>query len=204
MPIILQKIKDLPPAQVYLVAGPAASGKTTFAAKLAARMDGVVLSLDNYFVDEDAVMIEYDEKYGMALQWESPEAYDIQMLKQNLHQLIETGETHLPTYSFAANKRIGYHPLRMKSGQPLIIEGLYTIRFQDFLGGHGGAVASIFVFADKAERHNRARTRDLIERGKPAEDFEKHYHFVSLGEERWLMEQAARADFIFQTGGEFL
>lgn len=51
IPVQLAQIDELPLVQVYLVAGPAASGKTTFATELAMHLKATVLSMDHYFVE---------------------------------------------------------------------------------------------------------------------------------------------------------
>lgn len=202
-PARLSRIDDLPRAQVYLIAGPAASGKTTFSSALAAYYNAAQLSMDNYFVDEDQAPYEYDGIYGRAPQWESPDAYDIATLKRNLQELLITGATAIPRYSFAMNKRDGYQPMQMAKGQVLIIEGLYTVRYQALFKGYCDSLTAIFMNAPVAERHARARLRDIEERGKPVEEFEKHYHFVTLGEQRWVLAQASEADYLIETSNHF-
>ncbi|GCE30857.1 hypothetical protein KDA_63410 [Dictyobacter alpinus] len=203
MPTLISRFEDLPPAQVYLVAGPAASGKTTFSSQLASHLHAAVLSMDHYFVDEDQITVEHDEKYGEAPQWESPEAYDIQTLGQNIRELLHDGETLIPQYSFVSNRRVGYQRMHLQPGQPLVIEGLYTIRCEQFFREYADSLIKVFVVADLDIRRARARVRDVEERGKSLEIFELRRHFVELGERRWILKQEGDADFILEIHNDF-
>lgn len=203
MPALISRIEDLPLAQVYLVAGPAASGKTTFSSELATHLNAAVLSMDHYYVDEDAVAIEYDDKYGDAPQWESPDAYDVEMLGKNIKELLQYGRSQIPQYSFVANRRVGYQPMQLRRGQKLVIEGLYTIRCQGFFQEYVQSMAKIFVVADLEIRRTRARVRDVEERGKPIEVFECRRHFVETGERRWGLDQVKSADCILEIHNAF-
>lgn len=199
MPPLLARVNALPRTRLYLIAGPAASGKTTFALALARYLNAVVLSMDHYYVDEEQVAKEYDEKYGLQPQWESPDAYDTHKMREDITSLLTTGYASIPEYSFAQNCRVGYQELRLKQGQPLIIEGLYTIRFADLLTDCSDSFVKLFIHADTEVRRARSRTRDVIARGKPPEAFEKRYHFVALGEQRWVLKQVHDADFMIET-----
>ncbi|HTI15827.1 MAG TPA: hypothetical protein VL461_14885 [Dictyobacter sp.] len=199
VPPLLSRLDELPLARVYLVAGPAASGKTTFSTLLASQRDAVVLSMDNYFIDEDAIVLEHDELYGLAPQWESPDAYDMRTLQRNVQELFTTGEALIPVYSFAENRRVGYQPLTLRQHQHLIIEGLYTVRYRSFFAAYADELVSVFVVAEQMVRDARARQRDMTERGKPAAEFEKRRHFSHLGEQRWGLVQEQQADFVLRT-----
>ncbi|GHO83648.1 uridine kinase family protein [Dictyobacter formicarum] len=203
MPALISRIEDLPLAQVYLVAGPAASGKTTFSTRLAHYLDAAVLSMDHYFVDEDDITIEYDDVYGAAPQWESPEAYDFHTLGRNIKELLQRGQTFIPQYSFVANRRVGYQPMYLRPQQKLIIEGLYTIRSEQFFRDYAQSIVKIFVVADLDIRRARARVRDVEERGKPIEVFDARRHFIELGERRWILQQERDADFALEIHDSF-
>lgn len=198
-PTYVSDAEALPPARIYLIAGPAASGKTTFSTQLAAERDGFVLSMDNYFVDEDAVALEYDEEYGLAPQWESPDAYDIDLLQRNIDELLHKGTTQLPVYSFAENRRVGYRSCLLRPEQPIIIEGLYTVRYCELFETFTDAIVKVFIIADEAIRRSRSAIRDVQERGKPLSELAQRLHFVEIGERRWVLEQGASADYIIET-----
>jgi Uridine kinase len=198
-PTYVSDSEALPSARIYLIAGPAASGKTTFSTQLAAERDGFVLSMDNYFVDEDAVALEYDEEYGLAPQWESPDAYDIDLLQRNIDELLHKGTTQLPVYSFAENRRVGYRTCLLRPEQPIIIEGLYTVRYCELFETFTDAIVKVFIIADEAIRRARSAIRDVQERGKPLSELAQRLHFVEIGERRWVLEQGVCADYIIET-----
>jgi uridine kinase len=198
-PIHISVPEELPLARIYLVAGPAASGKTTFSSRLATERGALVLSMDDYYVDENEVIMEYDEKYGLAPQWESPDAYDMELLQRNIDELLHTGTTQLPVYSFALNRRTGYRSCTLQPGQSVVIEGLYTIRYSELFTAYTDSTVKVFIIADEAIRRARSAIRDVQERGKPLEVLEKRLHFVEMGERRWVLNQAANADYIIET-----
>jgi uridine kinase len=196
-------IEDLPYAEIYLIAGPTAAGKTTFSSILAVHLNAVVLPMDDYYLDEDQAPLEYNEEYGKAPQWESPEAYDIELLLSNIGQLLDKGEVWVPEYSFSQNKRTGYRVLPRKLEQSIIVEGLYAIKCKPLLVNMSISTIAIFVTATESVREVRARTRDTEERGKPDELFTKRFHFMRIGEQRWLLKQAEEADFTLDTSEGF-
>ena len=65
MPALLSRVTELPTKRLYLIAGPAASGKATFSLALARYLGAALLSMDHYYVDEEQVVRKYDEKYGL-------------------------------------------------------------------------------------------------------------------------------------------
>jgi uridine kinase len=198
-PTYVSTTEALPTARIYLVAGPAASGKTTFSTRLAEERDGLVLSMDDYYVDETTVALEYDEEYGLAPQWESPDAYDIELLQRNIDELLRYGTTELPVYSFAENRRVGYQTCTLQPEQSIIIEGLYTVRYCQLFESYTDAIVKVFIIADEAIRRARSAIRDVQERGKPLAELAKRLHFVEIGERRWVLEQAPHADYIIET-----
>ena len=126
-------IRFLPSAQVYLIAGPTGAGKTKLALGLSAHVNAKVIGMDNYFIDEEKVPIEYSDIYGSAPQWDSPDACDFELLIRNLVQLIRTRKTTIPLFSFPLNKRVGSNIMEITGSAPIIVEGLHAIRCQVFL-----------------------------------------------------------------------
>ncbi|GHO46276.1 hypothetical protein KSX_44390 [Ktedonospora formicarum] len=202
MPPLLECVDALPLKRIYLIAGPAASGKTTFATTLARHMRATLLSMDHYYLDEDVVVKEYDEKYGVMPQWESPDAYDVYRMREDIDALLTTGSATIPSYSFVHSRREGYQDMCLDEDQPLIIEGLYAIRFSGILSEENDSMLKLYIHAETEERRARSHIRDVVKRGKPLADFEKRYHFVDLGEKRWVLRQMHDADFVIESTNE--
>ncbi|GHO59685.1 uridine kinase family protein [Ktedonobacter robiniae] len=202
MPTLLSRVAELPAKRLYLVAGPAASGKTTFSLALARYLGAALLSMDHYYVDEEQVVREYDEKYGLVPQWESPEAYNVERMQQDICELLRTGHAKIPHYSFVENRKVGEQEMSLGLEQPLIVEGLYAIRFEPLFRELTDSFVSLYIQAETEVRRARSRVRDVVERGKLPEEFEKRYHFVSLGEQRWGLSQMREANFVVEANEE--
>jgi uridine kinase len=197
-------IRRLPPVSVYLIAGPTGSGKTIFAQRLAASVGAMMLSLDNYFWDEAQVEIVRDEIYGEARQWDDPASSDLNLLTLNIQQLVNDGYALIPQFDFFQNIRIGYAPMQKKEEtQSIVVEGLHSIRCKGPLADLGISSLSLFIDADVQVRAERVRIRDLRDRGRPEELFQKRFHFIRLAEEKWILEQRHQADVLIDTGNGF-
>src|SRR5690606_17683454 len=113
--------------RVVLVAGPSASGKTTFSMRLGVQLavNGLrpyQLSLDNYFVDRE---LTPRDEYG-TIAVEALEANDIAYFNDQLLQLLSGKEVQLPKFDFHRGRRfLNGDKLQLKSGDVLIIEGIH-------------------------------------------------------------------------------
>ncbi len=92
--------------RVVLIAGPSASGKTTFTKKLAIQlraigMRPVTINLDDYFVARvDTPLDEHGQP-----DFEALNAIDIDLLNEDLVALLDGDEVNLPTFDFKTGER---------------------------------------------------------------------------------------------------
>jgi uridine kinase len=121
---IHQDKKDI---HVVLVAGPSASGKTTFSMRLGVQLavNGLrpyQISLDNYFVDRE---LTPRDEYGN-YDFEALEAIDISFFNEQLLQLLEGKEVQFPKFDFHRGRRfMNGERLQLKQGDILIVEGIH-------------------------------------------------------------------------------
>lgn len=118
--------------KVFVIQGPSASGKTTFANNLyecISKTENVLkIHLDNYFKtvkNEDYTKYDFD----------NPAVYNWENIK-NLIQAINDEEEYLPTFQFCFLKRESKGPIYTKNSFPkiLIIEGCYALNiFNEFI-----------------------------------------------------------------------
>ncbi|MFP4548543.1 MAG: uridine kinase [Fidelibacterota bacterium] len=115
--------------RLVFIAGPSSSGKTTFANKLAIQLkvlglNAITLSLDNYFKDRD----ELRKEQGEALDFETLDAIDLNLLNQHLKLLLNGHEIALPIYNFITGKKEA-SGLKLKVDEHTIIlfEGIHGI-----------------------------------------------------------------------------
>ncbi len=115
------------PTQVRMVciAGPSASGKSTFVNRLSVQLEvnglrSVALSLDDFYQERqlpDAANLDL----------ESLQALDLELLDSTLLGLLEGREMAVPVFDFASARRSRWRKLRLLPGQLLVIEGIHAL-----------------------------------------------------------------------------
>ncbi len=118
-----------PKTRVVFISGPTSSGKTTTTNRLAGALrlrgqQSVVLSLDDYYVPQQAVRIIDGRK-----DFESPETLDLDGIQRAIQQLLDGETVQLPTFDFKTRDRI-YEPHKKLALPPdgmLLVEGLHGL-----------------------------------------------------------------------------
>jgi uridine kinase len=192
-------IKGLPKAEVYLVGGPSGAGKTVFAHAFSKLRPVKIISLDDYFLDEDMVRFSSSSRYGPGRQWDHPSSADLQLAFRNVIQLLDKKRTQLPVFSFAENKRIGYRACNRPSETAILVEGLHAVLLQSGLRAEHRNSYSIFVTAAVSIRRKRVSIRDAKNRKRPLSDFERRFYFMRIAETRWILPQRQDADLVLDT-----
>ncbi|HPZ09531.1 MAG TPA: nucleoside kinase, partial [Candidatus Eremiobacteraeota bacterium] len=115
--------------KIILIAGPSASGKTTFAKRLATqlRVNGlkpIPISVDDYFIDvEDIPFDETGER-----NFETIEVVDLELLNDHLISLLYGEEIELPSFDFASGKRTkSGRKIKISDEHLLIMEGIHCL-----------------------------------------------------------------------------
>lgn len=123
----IHKEKDV---RLILIAGPSASGKTTFTKRLSVQLrvngiEPVAISIDNYYLDRNDSPRRADGTYD----FETIDAIDLKLFNRHVKELMAGKEVLTPVYSFSAGKRDNNRKIRMKLGpnQVLITEGLHGL-----------------------------------------------------------------------------
>ncbi len=202
--------------RVVLVAGPSASGKTTFIHRLGIqlRVNGihpVGLSLDNYFVDRAHTPLGEDGKPD----YEALEALDLALLNRNLASLLHGEETDIPRYDFTLGRRVArdrWPRLRLAPHQVLLIEGIHALNPQLTQAIPADSTYKVFISALTQltlDDHNRIFTsdarllrrivRDRLFRNHPATRTLEMWPAVRRGEVRWIFPFQESADVLFNS-----
>lgn len=199
---------------VVLVAGPSASGKTTFSMRLGVQLavNGLrpyQVSLDNYFVDRDLTPRDELGNYD----FEALEAVDIEFFNQQLLDLLEGKEVQLPKFDFHRGRRfMNGDTLQLKKGDILIVEGIHGMNpyllprinpentFKIFIS----ALTQISMdeqthISTSDNRLIRRIIRDSKYRGYMASDTIKRWPSVKRGEERNIFPYQENADVMFNS-----
>ena len=113
--------------KIVLIAGPSASGKTTFSKRLMVQLavNGLkptMISLDDYFVDRELTPKDEKGEYD----FEAIEAIDIEFFNQQLNELFCDKVVELPRFNFTIGRKFpSGKKLQLGPGSILIVEGIH-------------------------------------------------------------------------------
>lgn len=200
--------------KVVLVAGPSASGKTTFSKRLGVQLavNGLKphqISLDDYFVEREKTPKDEFGDYD----FESLFAIDVEFFNKQLLELLDGKEVMLPIFDFQKGTRIeNGKRFRLGKGDVLIVEGIHGMNpnlltkvedrhtFKIFIS----ALTQISVdehthFSSADNRMVRRMIRDAKYRGYPAYETISRWPSVRRGEEKNIFPYQENADVMFNS-----
>ena len=204
---------ELDRSRVILIAGPSSAGKTTTSRRLTVQLLALGISpfpleLDNYFLDRDKTPFGEDGKPD----FEAIEALDLALLADHLPRLLKGDEVQLPRYNFKTGKRENGEIIRLKDGQPIILEGIHGLDPRLIPASISGTAFRIYVSALtqlNLDRHNRVSTtdtrlirrivRDARARGYSAAQTIDRWESVRRGEKRHIFPYQENADVLFNS-----
>jgi uridine kinase len=196
-----------------LIAGPSASGKTTFSKRLAIQLlaEGIrpfPLALDDYFVDREKTPRDEKGNYN----FEALEALDIELFNQHLQALMREEEVQLPHFNFKTGKRETGERVKLGPDHVIIVEGIHGLNPRLVAGVSDERIYRIYVSALtqlNIDRHNRVPTtdtrlirrivRDATYRGYTAEETLEHWDMVRRGEKEFIFPYQEHADIMFNS-----
>ncbi|NQU51060.1 MAG: nucleoside kinase [Bacteroidetes bacterium] len=201
-------------AKVVLVAGPSASGKTTFSKRLGVQlavngMRPYQISLDDYFVDREKTP---KDEFG-EFDFEALEAIDIDFFNKQLCELMDGKEVQLPKFDFQLGKRTqSGNNLKLLPGDILIVEGIHGMNPNLLTKIESKNTFKIFISAltqISFDEHThisaadnrliRRMIRDSKYRGYPAYETIKRWPSVRRGEEKNIFPYQENADVMFNS-----
>lgn len=151
------------------IAGGTGSGKSTFTNRLkdAFRDDIAVLYHDNYYRRQDELPFEERKKVN----YDHPEAFETELLLEQLKMLKEGKAIECPVYDYARHNRSD-KVTKVEPKQVILLEGILVLadpKLRELLD------IKIFVEADADERILRRVIRDVKERGRDIEGVAEQY-----------------------------
>jgi uridine kinase len=203
-------------ARAVFVAGPSASGKTTFVRRLAVQLqvNGLqprLLSLDDYYRDR----ADCPRDAAGEIDYEALEALDLPLLQKHLSDLAAGQEVRVPRFDFVRGRRTdpeSWRPLRVGPGQVLLVEGIHGLnpRVTGSVPGEAGYRVFINALTQLViDEHNRIQTsdarllrrlvRDRRYRGSSATETIERWASVRRGEERLIFPYQEQCDTMFNS-----
>lgn len=200
--------------RVVLVAGPSASGKTTFSKRLSIQLavNGIrphLISLDDYFVDREATP---RDEYGN-YDFEALEAIDVKQFNNHLSKLLEGQEVELPRFNFILGKQeASGERLKLEPGHILIVEGIHGMNPNLIPNLSSEHIFKVFLSALTQISHDdqnyisttdnrliRRMVRDSKYRGYSAKETISRWPSVRRGEEKNIFPYQEHADIMFNS-----
>ena len=199
--------------QLVFIAGPSASGKTTFSKRLAIQLlaNGLhpyPLAMDNYFHPRDVL----HERYGDQVDVDSLDALDLPQFREDLRRFVAGEEVVLPRFDFRTGTRQEGPTVRLSENQIILVEGIHGLNPQLIEDGPLKTCFRVFVSAltqVNLDIHNRVSTtdtrlirrivRDALYRGYSAADTLTLWENVRGGEKRNIFPYQEEADVMFNS-----
>ncbi len=188
---IKELIEEFDRPIIVAVAGGSASGKTTKVAKeLKKRFESIeggagILSMDDYYKGKD-FMAAHPE-----LNWDQPEALDLDQLKKDLHELKLGKTIQKPIYSMKESMPVGTESF--KAPKVLILEGLFALH--DILSDETDL--KIFTEVGLHGRLLRRLMRDVERTGLNQKVILKYYQEIVVPmHEKYIKPSRKEAEYI--------
>ncbi|MBR6965961.1 MAG: nucleoside kinase [Clostridia bacterium] len=199
---------------IALVAGPSASGKTTFAARLAVHLQmyghpSRRISMDDFFINREDLPVQLDGTRD----FETIEALDVKLLADSITGLLNGEEVFMPGFDFETGEKDYLTPPTMlEPGEIIILEGIHGLNPQVIEQLPADEIYRIFASALTClnlDDHNRIRTtdvrllrrivRDQQFRGYLPEETLSLWPNVRRSEEKYIFAYQENADSMFNT-----
>ncbi|MHC1784495.1 MAG: nucleoside kinase [Anaerolineaceae bacterium] len=206
-------VKKSNKARVVLIAGPSASGKTTFSKRLAIQLlaQGLMpfaIEMDNYFVDRDKTPRDENGQFD----FEVLEALDTKFFADHISRLIAGEEVQIPHYNFKTGKSEPGEVIRLRKDQIIILEGIHGLNprlIPDIPAENTFRIYVSCLTQLNLDRYNRISTtdsrlirrivRDQEERGYSAQQTLQRWESVRRGEKRHIFPYQEYADQFFNS-----
>ena len=200
--------------KIVLIAGPSASGKTTFSKRLMVQLSvnglkPTMISLDDYFVDRELTPKDEKGEYD----FEAIEAIDVEFFNQQLNQLFNDEVVELPKFNFTVGQKFpSGKKLQLLPGSILIVEGIHGMNPDLVPHIAAGNTFKIFISAltqisiddqnhisTTDNRLIRRMIRDSKYRNYTAQDTIRRWSSVRAGEDKNIFPYQENADIMFNS-----
>lgn len=180
------------------IAGGSGSGKTTVSKEISKRLPAdrvLILTEDAYYNDNSSLSMDERKK----INYDHPNAYDTDLLIEQLQDLLDGKAIELPTYNFNILSR-AKDTIHVEPADIIILEGILVLaseelrKFMDI---------KLFVDSDDDIRFIRRLQRDTQERGRSIDWIISQYLATVKPSYNQFVEPSKKyADIIIPQGGE--
>ena len=174
------------------IAGGSASGKTSAVADMVKKVfgtDALILSADDYY--RGKTFMDAEAKKGNELNWDQPEALNLDLFRQHLAQLKSGESIKKPIYDMKVSEPTGTEEVNPK--KIIIVEGLFAL--DEKLENEGDVKA--FVDIGTHGRIVRRLLRDIQRTGQKPADILKYFsQVVEPMHEKYIESTKKNADLI--------
>lgn len=185
------------PPVVIGIAGCSGSGKSTLAAELTRTLGGIHFSLDHYYLDLSH--LPFSERAQK--NFDDPALIESQLLAAHVAALARGEAIDRPIYDFATHTRVADRTERVTAGAFLIVEGLFSLYYEELL-----PLYQLRVYIDTPDPlcYERRLKRDTEERGRTAASVKEQYDAtVRPSSLHFVRPSASHADLLLD-GGDHL
>lgn len=180
------------------IAGGSGSGKTTVARRVAASLEAssvAFLDMDAYYRHLTHLTLEERRRVN----WDHPDAFDIDLLVEHLRQLAAGEAVDKPVYDFITHAR-HTDAVRIAPADVIVVDGI--LLFVDPRVRERCDV-KVYVDADADVRLIRRIRRDMTKRGRPLDEILQQYESTVRPMHLEFVEPSKRyADVIVPRGGQ--
>lgn len=179
------------------IAGGTGSGKSTLTQALKAHFgaQAAVVYHDNYYKAQDN--LTYAER--TKINYDSPSAFDNDLLIADLQRLIAGERVQSPVYDFAQHNR-AHQTITVHPAPLIVVEGILIFAQKKLCALFD---LKLFVDTDADVRILRRMRRDVAERGRTIESVEQQYlATVKPMHETYVEPSKKLADVIIPEGGQ--
>lgn len=179
------------------IAGGSGSGKTTVVRKIMERFNSAqvaVISQDSYYKDNSHI----SEQERRNINFDHPDSIEFDLLVQHLKWLRSDRAIEEPTYDYITSTR-QQATIHIEPKHVIIVEGILLFtdkRVCDLCD------IKVFVDAEPDDRLIRIIERDMMERGRTAQQVIARYAVVKEMHQQFIEPTKRFADLIIPQGGE--
>ncbi|MDD3101718.1 MAG: class IV adenylate cyclase [Patescibacteria group bacterium] len=192
--LINEKLSQQTNPVIVEIAGGSASGKTSAVAKKVKELfddKALIFSMDDYYRGKK--FMDKEAEKGNILNWDQPEALNLELLKEHLQKLEQGKSIQKPIYNFKEAESTGTE--EVQPNKVVIVEGLFALN--ESIAPEGDIKA--FVDIGTHGRILRRLLRDVERTGQKPIDILKYFsEVVEPMHEKHIQNTKKNADIIIK------